>query len=474
MDVLDLARLQFASTTLFHYIFVPLTLGLSLIVAVMQTQYYRTGDEHYKKMTKFWGKLFLINFGMGVVTGIVQEFQFGMGWSEYSRFVGDIFGAPLAIEALMAFFIESTFIGLWIFGWDKISKGLHLFSIWMVAIASNVSALWILIANSWMQNPVGYEIVDGRAQMTDFFAVITNPNIFYQFPHVVSAGILTGAFFVVAISAYRLLRARNKDERIRFRRSLKIGLVFSLASVMFTMTVGHVGGQFMVDKQPMKLAAAEGLWESADPAGLSFFQIGDEANRTSIINLEIPSLLSFMTYDTPDGLVPGMNDLNAYYQEQYADVYGPDANYIPPFVWLIYWSFRAMVGFGGIMMLLSLTGLFLWFRGRLENARWYLYLLPFTIVLPYIANATGWMLTELGRQPWIVQGLMRTEDGISPNLTTFDVGVSLVGFVLIYSLLCAADIYLLWKYGSDGATDADIINLPDANVSDDLVLDQSY
>jgi cytochrome bd ubiquinol oxidase subunit I len=475
METVDIARLQFAATTLFHYIFVPLTIGLSLMVAMMQTQYVRTGDENYKRMTKFWGKLFLINFAMGVVTGIVQEFQFGMAWSEYSRFVGDVFGAPLAIEALMAFFIESTFIGLWIFGWDRLPQRVHLASIWMVAMASTLSSLWILIANSWMQNPVGYEIVDGRAQMNDFGAVISNPNVVLQFPHVIFGAFATGGFFVIAISAYRLLRVeKGTDEHLMFSRSMKFGLVFGLASVIVTMAVGHLQGQFMVEKQPMKLAAAEGLWESEDPAALSFFQIGDENNREAIFDIRIPSLLSFMTYDEFDGVVPGMNDLNEQYQQQYADIYGPDANYIPPMIWMIYWSFRAMVGFGGIMSLLALYGIYQWWRGRLENNRIFLVILPFTIALPYIANATGWMLTELGRQPWIVQGLMRTEEGISPNLTTSDLWISLIGFTLVYGLLSLANFYLLWKYASTGRVqNDDIVPLPQPQ-PDDLQLENAY
>lgn len=473
MSILDLARLQFAVTTLFHYIFVPLTIGLSLMVAIMQTQYVRTGDESYKHMTKFWGKLFLINFAMGVVTGIVQEFQFGMGWSEYSRFVGDIFGAPLAIEALMAFFIESTFLGLWIFGWDKLPKRVHLFSIWMVAIATSISSLWILIANSWMQNPVGYEIINGRAQMTDFGAVITNPNVFLQFPHVVLSAFATAGFFVMGVSAYRLLRGKNDAERLSFSRSLKFGLVFSLSSVLFTMMVGHLSGQFLIEKQPMKLAAMEALWESESPASLSFFQIGDETNRQSLINIRIPSLLSFLVYDTFDGMVPGINDLNAYYQEQYAGVYGEDADYVPPMIWMLYWSFRAMVGFGLLMSLVSVVGIVLWWRGKLNTAGWYLAPLPFLIALPYVANSTGWMITELGRQPWIVQGLMRTQDAISPNLTALDVGVSLVGFTLVYGLLSVANFYLLWKYGSENRITAEMLPMP-APASDNLRLENAY
>ncbi|MAT95909.1 MAG: cytochrome ubiquinol oxidase subunit I [Anaerolineaceae bacterium] len=473
METIELARLQFAVTTLYHFIFVPLTIGLSLIVAIMQTLYVRTGDENYKRMTKFWGKLFLINFAMGVVTGIVQEFQFGMGWSEYSRFVGDIFGAPLAIEALMAFFVESTFIGLWIFGWDKLPKKLHLVTIWMVAAGTTISSLWILIANSWMQNPVGYEIVNGRAQMVDFGAVITNQNIFYQFPHVVFGAFTTAGFFIIAISGYRLLRQKTADEQLMFERSMRIGLIFGLSAVLVTMVVGHLGGQFMVEKQPMKLAAAEGLWESESPASLSFFQIGDESNRTSVINIRIPSLLSFMTYDQFSGMVPGINDLNAFYQQQYADVYGPDADYVPPMIWMTYWSFRAMVGFGGLMSLIAIVGLFLWRRGKLAQAKWFLGLLPFTIILPYVANSTGWMLTELGRQPWIVQGLMRVEDGLSPNLTTTDLWISLIGFTIVYGALMVADFYLLWKYATTSRGGDELLPLPQAD-QEEAKLEAAY
>ena len=357
----------------------------------------------------------------------------------------------------MAFFIESTFIGLWIFGWDKLPKRVHLATIWAVAIAANISSLWILIANSWMQNPVGYEVVDGRARMNDFGAIVTNENIFLQFPHVMMAGVTTGAFFVIGVSAYRLLRAKDDEEQLIFGRSLRIGLVMGLAAVVMTMTIGHFSGQFMVEKQPMKLAAAEGLWETESPAGLSFFQVGDESERDSVVNVKIPSLLSFLTYDNFDGMVPGLNDLNESYQQQYADAYGEDVDYIPPMIWMIYWSFRAMVGFGILMSLISMVGLVLWRMGRLDNAQWFLRLLPFAIFLPYVANSTGWMLTEMGRQPWIVQGLMRIEDAVSPNVTSAELAISLIGFVLVYGLLSIADFYLLWKYGSAGSVDGEMI-----------------
>jgi len=443
MDTLTLARLQFAITTIYHFFFVPLTIGLSIIVALMQTTYVRTGDDKYKQMTKFWGKLLLINFAMGVVTGIVQEFQFGMNWSEYSRFVGDIFGAPLAIEALAAFFLESTFLGIWIFGWEKVPKRIHLLSIWLVAFSSNLSAWWILVANSFMQNPVGYKLAaSGRAEMTDFWAVITNPHVLLEWPHVVLGGLTTAAFFIVGISAYHLLRKSSVEI---FAASAKIGLVVGAAAVLGTMLFGHMQGQQMANTQPMKLASSEGLWNSESPASLSFFQIGNEASRSEVINIRIPSLLSLLTYNTPDGMVQGINQL----QQQYEKQYGP-GNYVPPAIWLTYWSFRAMVGAGVLMFLLGIAGGFLAFRQRLNKTRWLLIAFLPAMILPYLANSTGWLLAEVGRQPWIVFGLMRVEQAISPNVTPAMLLISLIGFTVIYGVLMVADMYLLQKFARAG------------------------
>jgi len=443
MDPITLARLQFGVTTVYHFFFVPLTLGLSILVAVMQSLYVARGDEKYKRMTKFWGKLLLINFAMGDVTGIVQEFQFGMNWSEYSRFVGDIFGAPLAVEALAAFFIESTFLGVWVFGWDKISKKAHLAAIWLVAFASNLSAFWILVANSFMQHPVGYRIAEnGRAEMTDFFALILNPNVWLQFPHVVLGGLTTGAFFMVGVSAFHILRKKavSLDE---YWLSMRLALGVGAIAVLATMLFGHAQGQRIADTQPMKLASAEGLWHSEDPAGLSMFQIGDETNRKSVINFRIPSLLSLLSYNSTNGKVLGLNDLQAQYEQQY----GP-GNYIPPAIWLTYWSFRAMVGAGVLMFFMAVMG---WVLSARKNAdtfkpRWLLTAMVPALLLPYLANSTGWMLTEMGRQPWIVQGLMTVDQAISPNVTAAMLWISLIGFTLIYAGLIAADVYLLQKY----------------------------
>lgn len=475
MDAVELARAQFAITSIYHFFFVPLTMGLGLLVAVMQTQYVRTGDVLYKKMTKFWGKLFLINFAMGVVTGIVMEFQFGMNWSEYSRFVGDIFGAPLAVEALMAFFLESTFLGIWIFGWDRIPQKLHLASIWLAALGANLSAFWILVANSFMQRPVGFEIAEsGRAEMVDFIALITNSNVLYQFPHVVLGALSTGAFFVVGISAFHLLRRMPHVNLELFRRSMPIGLWVGTVSVLLTMGVGHAQGQHMADTQPMKLAAAEGLWESADPASLSLFQIGPEFSssteaREALFEVGIPSLLSFLTYNTPQGEVQGINPLNEMYRERFADRYDAayaerhgldEISYIPPAIWLTYWSFRAMIGAGMAMFVLGALGLWFWRRGVLETRRLFLWLLFGGILLPYIAHTTGWLLTEFGRQPWIVYGEMRIEEAISPNVTVAMLWTSLIGFTAIYGLLMVADIYLLQKFARRGGSDEDLLPLP--------------
>lgn len=450
MDALSLARLQFAVTTVYHFFFVPLTIGLSILVAVMQTIYFRTGNELYKRMAKFWGKLFIINFALGVVTGIVQEFQFGMNWSEYARFTGDIFGAPLAVEALLAFFIESTFLGVWIFGWDRLRKGVHLASIWLVAIASNLSAIWILIANSFMQEPVGYAIKtvtlpDGstvqRAVMTDFFALITNPNLRVQFPHVFFGGLLTAAFFIMGVSAWHLWhRTKNREF---FMRSFHIGVVVAAVSSLMIAVNGHTQAQHMVKSQPMKMAAAEALWNSEDPAAFSLFTIGDEPGRRDVFAIRIPALLSILAYNTPTGEVKGINDL----QREYEEKYGP-GDYVPP-VAFTYWTFRVMVGLGFLMIAVSWFTLFRVMGQRLEQTRWLLRILPYMIVVPYAANTSGWLMTEVGRQPWIVFGLQQTADAVSPNVTAEMVFASLVLFTVIYGVLMAVDIFLLNKYAKD-------------------------
>lgn len=436
MSVTTLSRIQFALTAVYHFFFVPLTLGLSVLVALMHTLYVATGQEAYKRMTRFWGTLFTINFAVGVVTGIVMEFQFGMNWSEYSRFVGDIFGAPLAIEALLAFFLESTFLGIWIFGWDRLPKKVHLLSIWLVALGSNVSALWILIANSFMQQPVGFALRGTRAEMTDFLALILNPNVLLQFPHTVLAGLTTGAFFVMGISAYHLVRRSHVDI---FRRSFQIGAVIGLIAIALTGLAGHAQTQHKARVQPMKIAAAEALWETQNPASFSLLTIGDLQGR-EVFSLRIPRLLSLLVYNRPTGEVKGINELQAQYEQEY----GP-GDYRPP-VWMIYWSFHIMVGLGFLMLALAAYGLFLARRGLLERPPRLLRVFPYAIALPYLANTTGWLMAEVGRFPWAVQGLVKIEDAISPNLTPGMVLTTLVGFTVIYGLLIAMTIYLFARF----------------------------
>ena len=441
MDPVTLARLQFTITCVYHFFFVPLTLGLSILLALMETMYVRTGNELYKRMTKFWGKLFLINFAMGVVTGIVMEFQFGMNWSEYSRFVGDIFGAPLAIEALLAFFLESTFLGIWIFGWDRLSPRMHAATIWMVAIGSNLSAFWILIANSFMQEPVGYAIENGRAVMTSFSALLTNPHLWVQFPHVISSGLTTAAFFILGISAYHLFY-KKRDSEI-FLRSFKWGAFAGVIGISMVSLTGHSQAQFMVETQPMKMAAGEALWETEDPADLSLVTIIDEDQRRNGFDVRIPRALSLLAYNRFDGEVQGINDI----QQEYEALYGP-GDYIPP-VAISYWSFRAMVGVGSLMLLLAFYALFLMLTERLPKADRFLRWLPFAIALPIIGTSTGWIFTEVARQPWIVFGIMRTEDAASPNVSVSMLLTSLIVYTLLYGVLIVVDVYLLAKYARD-------------------------
>lgn len=445
MAELILSRLQFAVVSSYHFLFVPLTLGLGILVALMETWYVRTENETYKKMTKFWGKLFLINFAMGVVTGLVQEFQFGMNWSEYSRFVGDIFGAPLAIEALLAFFLESTFLGVWVFGWDRLPKKVHLLAIWLVAIASNLSALWILIANSFMQEPVGYVLRNGRAEMTDFLALVTNPHVFYQFPHTVLSGFVTAAFFVMGISAYHLLKKNHVDI---FKRSFHLAVVFGLISAFAVAGVGHLQGMHLVEAQPMKMAAAEAHWETENPAGLLLFASIDQQNHKNSAELKIPGLLSFLSYNRFTGEVKGINELQAEEVQQY----GP-GNYVPP-VTSLFWSFRIMLTAGLWLLLVALLGLYFYQTKRLEQKTWFLKLLLWTIPIPYIANTSGWYMAEVGRQPWIVYGLQKVDDGVSTSVSALSMLIAFIGFVLIYAVLAVADIYLLRKFIKQGPEEA--------------------
>jgi cytochrome d ubiquinol oxidase subunit I len=410
-------------------------------------------------MAKFWGKLFLINFAMGVVTGIVQEFQFGMNWSEYSRFVGDIFGAPLAIEALLAFFLESTFLGIWIFGWERLSRGLHAAAIWMVAIGSNISALWILIANSFMQQPVGFAIENGRAVMNDFLALVLNPNVWVQFPHTVLAGFTTAAFFVMGISAYHLSRQRQSD---LFRRSFQMAAIVGTIAIVLVILGGHSQTQHMVEVQPMKIAAAEALWTSEDPASFSILTVGDLSQRREVFSIRLPRLLSLLAYNQLEGKVKGIYDLQAEYEQ----AFGP-GDYIPP-VAVVYWTFRIMVGAGFLLLLLAFYALFLVMGEAYDQRTLALGLFPWALALPYLANTAGWLMTEVGRFPWVVFQVMRLESAVSPTVPAGLVLASLLGFTLVYGALMVADVYLLQKFaraGSPGEISPETIPATEADLS---------
>jgi len=440
MSSLELARLQFGITTVYHFIFVPLTIGLALFTAVCQTLSVRTGAERWTRATRFWGKLMLISFAVGVATGIVQEFQFGMNWSEYSRYVGDVFGAPLAMEGLAAFFVESTFLGLWLFGWGRLSPRVHLATIWAVSLSTMLSALFILGANSWMQHPVGYEIdrAAGRAEMTSIADVLTNSTLLYAFPHTILGAVSTAGMVILAVSAWQLLRRRDVDI---FRPCATIALGAVLAATVATSLVGHYQGVLLEKQQPMKMAAAEALFETERSVGLSVFATGDlERNpgRTNV-NWQIPKLLSLLSSNSANGEVRGINQIQAEYRRRY----GP-GDYVP-WVAVTYWTFRIMIGAGVAMIVLSLVGLVLARRRRLEGARRFLIVAIPAAALPFVANSAGWIFTEMGRQPWVVQGLLRTNDGVSPNVSSLDLVVTLVGFTAIYGVLAGVAGWLFAK-----------------------------
>jgi cytochrome bd ubiquinol oxidase subunit I len=447
MDVLTLSRLQFAITSMFHFIFVPLTLGLSILVAWMETKYVRTGDATWLRMAKFWGKLFLINFTLGIVTGITMEFQFGMNWAEYSKYVGDIFGAPLAIEATVAFFLESVFIGVWIFGWNKVSKKLHAVSIWLVAFATNLSALWILLANGWMQNPVGAQIkeivgnplITQRAEMTSFLAVAGNPYGWLKFIHTLVSGYVLAAFFVMGISAWHLLRKKETDF---FIRSFKAAAIFGVVTVLLLTATGDIFTRMVAKIQPSKFAAMESIWNTEKGIGFNVIAIPDEVNeRNSVEILTIPKLVSFMTYLDPEATVKGLRDI--------------PKDLRPP-VSLTFYSFRFMVVLGLIMIVVAVAALVISRGNRLLESKTFLKLMVFAIPLPYIAGQLGWIVAEVGRQPWIVYGMLKTSDAVSRSINVTQVAISLAGFTLLYGGLGVVDIILLTKHARKG---------PDADVS---------
>ena len=430
MDVVMLSRLQFYATSAFHFLFVPLTLGLSWVVAYMETRYVRTGDRTYLAMTKFWGKIFLINFAVGVVTGITLEFQFGTNWSGYSAYVGDIFGSLLAIEATAAFFLESTFIGMWHFGWKKLSAKAHAAVAWLVAIGANLSAVWILIANSWMQNPVGYTIREGRAELTDFFAVITQKFAVLQIVHVLSSAFVLVGFVIMGISAYHLLRKQHTDF---FTRSFQIGLVCGLVGSLVVAIEGDLHAKDVTEKQPVKLAAMESLWETTRQAPIYLLALPDEESGRNAVELfPIPGALSFLGHGDFNAEIKGLNDF--------------PRDERPPVLWT-FLAFRGMVGLGTYFILITIYAFIR--RKKLLESPLLLKIMVLSIPLPYLAIQLGWVVTELGRQPWIVWGMLRTADAVSA-VSTLQVATTLVSFFLVYSLLGVLGYYLIIKHAKQG------------------------
>jgi cytochrome bd ubiquinol oxidase subunit I len=435
----DLARAQFATTSLYHFLFVPLTLGLGPLVAIFQTRWLRTQNSVWLQLTHFFGTLFLINFAIGVATGLVQEFQFGMNWSVYSRFVGNVFGAPLAIEGLAAFFLESTFLGLWIFGWDRLSPRVHLATLWIAVAGTWLSAYFILVANSFMQDPVGYKLVAGEAQLTNVWALLSSQWAIYAFGHTILAGLTAGAAVVFGVCCWHFARGRNVDV---FMPAAKIALIVLVPAANLNLWYGSHFGILVTKLQPMKISAAEAQWDTCKSCSFSLFQIGGFSpnDPTQTFSIQVPDLLSYLSTGSLSGKVQGLNQLN----QEYVAQFGP-GDYEPP-VRAIYWSMRVMAYAGSLVALVSLVGAFLYWRRRLAKLRWFLWIGVAATALPFIACLAGWCLTELGRQPWIVQGLLKTSDANSPAVGAWMIGASLAVFLCLYALLLVLDFWLMRRY----------------------------
>ena len=495
MDIVELSRLQFAVTALYHFIFVPLTMGLSVLLGIMETVYVMTGREAWRDMVKFWGVLFGINFAMGVATGITMEFQFGTNWAYYAHYVGDVFGAPLAIEGLMAFFLEATFVGLFFFAWDRLSRIQHLIATWLLALGTNFSALWILIANGWMQYPVGahFNAQTMRMEVTDFMAVLFNPVAQAKFVHTVSAGYVTGSVFVLAVSAFYLLRGRHVEFA---RRSMTIAASFGLASALSVVVLGDESGYTAGQNQKMKIAAIEAMWDT-EPAPASFTVIGlpDMVSKTTHYSVQIPWVMGLIATRSADTPVPGISELVAgarndiedgliAYRALAALKQHPDASKLQqaldahvanlgyalllknirpdienatpaqiaaaadstiPNVPVLFWSFRIMVGLGLWFIALFAASFWLSAKRELDRYRIYLWAALLTLPLPWVAAELGWIVAEYGRQPWVIVGVLPTALGVS-STTAGNVLFSLLGFALFYSALLVVDFYLLLKY----------------------------
>ncbi len=478
MDVLDIARWQFGIITVYHFLFVPITIGLSAIVAAFETAWVRTHQPTYLRLTKFYGKLFLINFAIGVVTGIVQEFQFGMNWSDYSRFVGDIFGAPLAIEGLLAFFLESTFLGLWIFGWDRLSPRLHAACIWIVHVGTLLSAYFILAANSWMQHPVGYSFnkESGRAELDDFAAVLTNPTQLVTFPHTVLASYLTGGAFVAGVALWLQVRRSTDDlDRPMCATATRVASWVMIVAGIGVAVSGDVQGKIMTDQQPMKMAAAEALYDTEQPASFSILTIGSLDGSAEKFAIKIPRALSFLATGTFDGKVEGINQLRDEYQKTYGQdpgaAYYTAGDYVP-IIPVVYWAFRLMIGLGLLAAAVGVALLWLLRRGRSVTHSGWAWVAISLPLLPVAANSFGWIFTEMGRQPWVVFGLMTTEHGVSPGVSTTEAWISLGALTVVYAVLMVIEVGLMLRAIRAGADPFE--EPPDHDASEDRPLAFAY
>ncbi|MCS7053751.1 MAG: cytochrome ubiquinol oxidase subunit I [Ignavibacterium sp.] len=443
MDLEILSRLQFAITVAFHYIYPPLSIGLGVVMVVMEGMYLKTKDKFYENMTKFWVKVFALTFAIGVASGIVMEFEFGTNWATYSRFVGDVFGSALAAEGIFAFFLESGFLAVLVFGWDKVGPKMHFFSTLMVALGSMFSAIWIVVANSWMQTPAGFHIVgegiNARAEITDFWAMVLNPSSIDRLSHVLSGCWLAGSFLVISVAAYYLI----KNKHIRFAKSsIKIALVVAFISSLFQLYTGHQSAVGVSKHQPAKLAAMEAVFETQKNAPLYLFGWVDEDNQEVKFGIAIPSLLSYLIGFSPDTEVKGLND------------FPKDER--PP-VNIVFQAYHIMVAIGFLLILISSLGVFYWWRGTLFSKKWLLWIFVFSVLLPQIANQLGWITAEVGRQPWIVYGIMKTSEGLSKAVTEGQVWFSLILFTIIYVGLFILFLYLLNEKIQHGPENVDLI-----------------
>lgn len=451
MNIVSLARFQFAMTTIFHFFFVPFSIGMVFVVAIMESMYVHTGKPEYKKMTKFWGNIFLLSFAVGVVTGLIQEFQFGMNWSDYSRFMGDIFGAPLAFEALLSFFIESTFIGLWVFTWNKVGKKLHLFFIWMVVFGTITSAVWILTANSFMQHPVGYAVKNRRAVMVNFGALLANKQLMFEFGHVIVAAVLTGSTIITGLAAFQLLKKHTLSDINKkiYYKTIRLGLTLMLILSLGTIAMGDVQMQYPVHEQPMKFAATEAVYKTTGERA-PWTVIGFANPKTHEVKgkIEIPDMLSILSYHKPTGAVKGMEEVNAEMEKKYGThIAGHKMDYYVP-VNTLFWSFRFMAGFGALMALVSIVGLIMTRKNKesLYKHRWCLWVLALMTFTPFIANTSGWLITELGRAPWTVYGLFTIAQSVSPNVSVASLLTSNIVYFCLFTGLAIILISLIVRF----------------------------